>query len=131
MGAQAGVALGRAELVAPPLLWSEVPSVLRELSFRGEISGELAQRAFERFLSGEINVSERRPDGLVVEAWKIAAELGWAKTYDAEYLALARLLGCRLVTLDVRLRRRSEHLGFVVAPAELAEASPETENQGS
>jgi predicted nucleic acid-binding protein len=124
------MALGGAELVAPPLLWSEVSSVLRELSFRGEISDALAQHALERFLAGEIDISERHPDGLVDAAWKIAAELGWAKTYDAEYVALARLLGCKLVTLDVRLRRRTDHLGFVLAPAELAEAA-ETENQGS
>jgi predicted nucleic acid-binding protein len=130
MGAQAGRALGGAELVAPPLLWSEVPSVLRELSFRDEISEGLTQHALERFLAGELDISERRPDGLIDEAWKIAAQLGWAKTYDAEYVALARLLGCRLVTLDVRLRRRSEHLGFVLTPAELVEA-PETEKQGS
>ena len=51
MGAQAGRVLGGAELVAPPLLWSEVPSVLRELSFRDEISEGLAQHALERFLA--------------------------------------------------------------------------------
>lgn len=50
-------------------------------------------------------------------------EFGWTqdKTYDAEYLAVADLLGCRLVTLDVRLRRGAERLGFVVTPAELAD----------
>jgi predicted nucleic acid-binding protein len=53
------------------------------------------------------------------EAWRIADELGWAKTYDAEYVALAGLLGCRVVTLDGRLRRRAEQLGFVVTPADL------------
>jgi len=45
--------------------------------------------------------------------------MGWAKTYDAEYVALARLLSCRLVTLDARLRRGADRLGFVVAPQEL------------
>jgi predicted nucleic acid-binding protein len=45
--------------------------------------------------------------------------LGWAKTYDAEYVALARLLGCRLVTLDARLRRGADRLGFVISPDEL------------
>jgi predicted nucleic acid-binding protein len=42
------------------------------------------------------------PGELAGEAWRIADELGWAKTYDANYVALARLLGCKLVTLDAR-----------------------------
>jgi hypothetical protein len=33
------------------------------------------------------------------------------------------LLGCRLVTLDLRLRRSTERLGFVVVPHELWPAS--------
>jgi hypothetical protein len=48
MGAQAGRVLGGAELIAPPLLWSDVPSTLIELSFRDEISEGLAQHALER-----------------------------------------------------------------------------------
>ena len=56
---------------------------------------------------------------LDAEAWRVADELGWAKTYDAEYVALARLLGCRLMTLDVRLRRGAARLGFVVGPEDL------------
>jgi predicted nucleic acid-binding protein len=56
---------------------------------------------------------------LAEEAWRIADELGWAKTYDAEYVALASLLDCRLVTVDGRLRRGADRLGFVVGPTEL------------
>jgi predicted nucleic acid-binding protein len=44
---------------------------------------------------------------------------GWAKTYDAEYVALAKLLDCRLLTVDGRLRRGADRLGFVITPAEL------------
>jgi predicted nucleic acid-binding protein len=121
VGEDARAALGDQELVAPPLLWSEAPSVLHEMSFRGEISRALGERALNRFLEGKIGVAERRPKGLATAAWRLAGELGWAKTYDAEYLALASLLGCRLVTLDMRLRRGTERLGFVVTPAELAD----------
>lgn len=50
-------------------------------------------------------VQRHEPDELAREAWKVADELGWAKTYDANYVALARLLSCKLVTLDARMRR--------------------------
>ena len=53
---------------------------------------------------------------------KTAGVLGddlWAKTYDAEYLALARLLRCRLLTLDGRLRRRAASVVEIVGPTEL------------
>ena len=64
-------------------------------------------------------VTERRPADLTSTAWQIAHEFGWAKTYDAEYVALAKILDCQLVTLDARLRRGTDRLGFVVTPAEL------------
>jgi predicted nucleic acid-binding protein len=105
IGTGATDALGQEKLLAPPLLWSEVPSALHELAFREEISRTLADRALKRFLAGDIHVDERRPEGLTMAAWQLADELGWAKTYDAEYVALTKILGCRLVTLDMRLNR--------------------------
>lgn len=120
VGEQASAALGDGgELVAPPLLWSEVPSVLHAMAFRREISPTLAELGLERFLTGKIEVAERRPDSLTKAAWQVAEEFGWAKTYDAEYVALARMLGCQLVTVDIKLRNGAERLGFVVTPAEL------------
>jgi predicted nucleic acid-binding protein len=53
------------------------------------------------------------------EAWRLADEFGWAKSYDAEYVALAALLDCRLVTVDGRMRRATARLGFVIGPEEL------------
>lgn len=120
VGEDAAATLGDEGLVAPPLLWSEVPSVLHELVFRDEISQALGDQALNRFTTGTLAIKEQRPAGLASEAWRIATELGWAKTYDAEYLATARLLKCRLVTFDMRLRRGAERLDLVVTPAELA-----------
>ena len=107
----------REELLAPPLMWSEARSALHEGQWRGDLdpaSAEAAHRRLER-----APVASRTHRRLGQEAWGIADELGWAKTYDAEYLALASIVGCRMVTLDARLRRAADRLGFVVSPLEL------------
>jgi predicted nucleic acid-binding protein len=57
-------------------------------------------------------VRERRHRHLGREAWRISDEFGWAKTYDAEYLALAILLNAKLVTFDRRMARAAERLGI-------------------
>jgi len=71
--------------------------------------------ARERLAAAPIRFTD--PRGLAREAWRVADEFGWKKTYDAEYVALARLLDCRLLTLDGRLRRGTKRLGFVIAPS--------------
>lgn len=120
IGEQASKALDDdGDLIAPPLLRSEVPSALHEMAFRGEISGALAELALQRFLGKKLGIAERRPDDLTSTAWQVADDFGWAKTYDAEYVALAKLNNCRLVTVDNRLRRGADRLGFIVTPAEL------------
>ena len=107
----------RETLVAPPLLWSEVPSALHEGQWRGELPREAATGALKRL--AEARIIRKTHPRLILEAWRIADELGWAKTYDAEFVALAALLDCQLVTLDLRLRRGAAALGFVVTPTEL------------
>jgi predicted nucleic acid-binding protein len=106
------------DLVAPPLLWSEARSVLHEMRWRGALDGRQADDAHAGLAS--IPVRSRAPARLGKEAWTLADQLGWAKTYDAEFVALAGLLRCRLLTGDARLRRGADRLGFVVGPAELA-----------
>ncbi len=105
------------ELVAPYLMWSEASSVLHELRWRKEISGKLAAVALDRLIAAEI--SPRRPKGLMEEAWRIADSLGWSKAYDAEYLALARLLRCRLLTTDSKLKALGSSVVEVIGPTEL------------
>ncbi|MCP9487378.1 MAG: type II toxin-antitoxin system VapC family toxin [Gaiellaceae bacterium MAG52_C11] len=104
-------------LVAPPLLWPEARSVLHELGWRGAVTSTEAREAHS-LLDG-LPIERRDHPRLGAEAWRLADELGWAKTYDAEYVALASLLGCRLVTTDRRLRRDADRLGFVIGPLEL------------
>lgn len=104
-------------LIAPPLILSETLSALHEMRWRGSLSKEMATLGLERRREMPVRIIE--PDGLHEEAWKIADDFGWAKTYDAEYVALAQLQGCRLVTVDARLRRGADRLGFIVTPAEL------------
>lgn len=103
--------------MAPALLWSETLSVLHELGWRRSISRTLADEALARF--GGAPIAMRRPSRLAEEAWRVADELGWAKIYDAECLALARLLRCRLLTLDARLRNRAAAVAQIVGPTEL------------
>lgn len=105
------------ELVGPPVLPSEALSALHELRFRGEISREQATLGLERLVAFAYEV--RRPGNLTSTAWAVADSLGWAKTYDAEYVALAQILDCRLVTLDARLARGAGKFASIVGPADL------------
>ena len=103
--------------MAPALLWSEAASVIHELRWRREISERLASTAFSALLNAP--VGRRAPRRLLQEAWRTAEELGWAKTYDAEYVALARMLGCRLFTVDDRLRRSAGRVVEIIGPRDL------------
>lgn len=110
-------ALAPGERCAPALMWSEARSALHEWVWRGRLDADKADQARARLEDADVKLATH--PGLADEAWRIANDLGWAKTYDAEYVALASLLGCRLVTVDGRLRRGADRLGFVVGPTEL------------
>ncbi len=105
------------DLVAPPLMWSEVVSTLREHAWRGDISSVQVAASLAALMQAPIR--NRAPRGLHEEAWRIAEQLGWAKTYDAEYVALARLMKCRLLTRDDRLRRGASRVVESLGPSDL------------
>ena len=92
------------ELLAPTLLRSQTLSALHAAVHAGEISSELAGEQLGRIQALPIRllgdaVLRRR-------AWAIADKLGWAETYDAEYIALTQLQADAFVTLDAGLAER-------------------------
>jgi predicted nucleic acid-binding protein len=98
----------RHELLAPTLLRSQTLSVLHEAVQRGEIADDVARDQLGRIQQLPIRllgdaVLRRR-------AWEVATQLGWAETYDAEYVALTQLQADAFVTLDAKLARRVEDL---------------------
>ena len=108
------------DLVAPALVLSESTSVLREMAFRGEIPPEMANSALEALLAVRIEILA--PAGHVRAALSTATSRGWAKTYDAEYVAVAQRERCPLVTLDARLRRGAAAVVDVRGPLDIPTA---------
>lgn len=94
-------ALHRWTLAAPTLLWSESAAGIAQLEFRREITVAEATAALGRLLAAEVESYDSRD--LILEAHDLARQLGWAKTYDAEFVVLARRLGTKLLTVDARL----------------------------
>jgi predicted nucleic acid-binding protein len=103
------------KLLAPTLLRSQTLSALHEAVRRAELSPNVAREQLRR-----INALPIRLLGDAVlrrRAWEIADELGWAETYDAEYLALTQLQADAFVTLNKQLARQ---VRGIVATATLA-----------
>ena len=109
------------ELLAPTLLRSQTLSALHEAVQRGEIPADVAREHLARIARMPIRllgdaVLRRR-------AWELADQLGWASTYDAEYVALTQLQADAFVTLDADLARSVEGI-VATATLEALDASP-------
>src|SRR5918994_1746696 len=94
------------ELLAPTLLRSQTLSAMHEAVHAGDIPPDVALDRLTRIWAMPIRllgdaVLRRR-------AFDLAEQLGWAETYDAEYLALTQLQADAFVTLDAELARRAE-----------------------
>ena len=103
-------AFGRERLIAPPLLWPEARAALHQAVWRGLLSRLDAVRCRDELDSGRLQATEHATLG--PEAWRIADELGWSKTYDAEYLALASIFKATLMTFDSRMSGAARRLGL-------------------
>jgi predicted nucleic acid-binding protein len=94
------------ELLAPTLLRSQTLSALHEAVQRGEIATDVARELLARI--GRMRIRLLGDAVLRRRAWDIADQLGWASTYDAEYVALTQLQADAFVTMDAELARSVE-----------------------
>lgn len=109
--ATAGIDVSAAhQLFAPTLLRSQTLSALHEAVQRGEVPAGVARERLARI--GRLPIRLLGDAVLRRRAWELADQLGWASTYDAEYVALTQLQADALITLDMDLARRV--LGIVV-----------------
>src|SRR5438132_9170086 len=105
--ASAGVEVpGEHELLAPTLLRSQTLSALHEAVHAGEMPADAALDRLARIWAMPIRLLGDAV--LRRKAWELAERLGWAETYDAEYVALTQLQADAFVTLDAELARRVE-----------------------
>ncbi len=104
----------RASLVAPELMDAEVLSVLRKAVFQGRVEEERARMVVEDLIRWP--VARIRHRELARWAWYYRRNV---TSYDALYVACARLYGIPLLTADSRLARASG-LGVVMHDVRMA-----------
>ncbi len=111
------------QLLAPTLLRSQLLSLLYQAVRHGELTKQDAD--------GQLNYARGLRIRLLGDrvlqnvAWKIADQLGWPDTLDAEYIALTQLHADALITLNADLAAAVQGL-VPVAPFE---SLPEAQQQ--
>src|SRR5215213_9246013 len=85
-------------LVAPTLVRSQALSALYEAARRGELPAAEALERVTRINSLKVRFLGDRV--LQRTAWKIADQLGWETTFDAEFVALTQLQADAFITSD-------------------------------
>jgi predicted nucleic acid-binding protein len=96
------VAVGH-KLVAPTLIRSQALSALYEAACRGELSAAEGLERVTRINSLKVRFLGDKV--LQRTAWRVADELGWESTFDAEFVALTQLQADVFVTSDGELAR--------------------------
>jgi len=108
------------QLLAPALARSQALATMYAAARRGEIPAAEGRRRVlhinslrVRFLGDKV---------LQQEAWKVADQLGWETTRDAEYVALTLLQADALITSDPALARAVSGLVETATPDALRTA---------
>jgi predicted nucleic acid-binding protein len=107
------------QILAPTLFRSQLLSRLYQAVNRGEMTRPEATRQLDYVRGLRIRLLGDRV--LQQVAWKLADQLGWQDTLDAEYVALTRLQADALITLD---RRLADALNDVVTVAPIEDLRP-------
>jgi predicted nucleic acid-binding protein len=94
---------GEHKLVAPTLVRSQALSRLYEAFRRGELSADEGLERVTRINSLKVRFLGDKV--LQRTAWRVADQLGWETTYDAEFVALTQLQADVFVTSDGELAR--------------------------
>lgn len=97
-------------LLAPALLYAETTAVLRLYVHRRHIDHDYAKAALQDLLLLPIEVT-LAPEVYIL-ALELARRLGHARAYDVQYLAVAQLNDCPVVTLDRGLYESARTLGI-------------------
>jgi len=85
---------------APHLIDSEVVSAVARLERARAITRDEADAAIEDWSA--VRIERASSDFLIDDVWALRKSI---RTTDAFYIALARVLGCPLITSDARLSR--------------------------
>ena len=91
------------QLVAPTLVRSQALAALYAAAQRGEITTAEGLERVTRINSLKVRFLGDKV--LQRTAWRVADELGWETTSDAEFVALTRLQADAFVTSDSELAR--------------------------
>jgi predicted nucleic acid-binding protein len=96
-------AVGNTDMVAPDGINAEVLSTLRRFERIGKLPAKRARQAVEDLLNADVRRFSTLE--LLPAVWELRAKV---TTYDGCYVALARDLGCAVVTGDLRLSRATK-----------------------
>ena len=91
------------QLLAPTLVRSQTLAALYSASRRGEISADEGLERVTRINSLKVRFLGDKV--LQRTAWRVADQLGWGSTDNAEFVALTRLQADAFVTSDRKLAK--------------------------
>jgi len=101
------------QLLAPTLIRSQLLSLLYQAVRRGEMTKQDAAARLDHLRGLRMRLlGDRVLQGV---AWKVADQLGWVDTFDAEYVALTQLQADAFITLDDRLAQAVRDLVTVAS----------------